>query len=440
MSRGPYDGITVIELGDGLSSRYAGMLLSDRGADVIRIEQPRPPASRVAEPVLAAETKRAQWLDRGKRSLLLALGSSQLRDAGGADSDGTAVVALLHAILDRADVLLSDWPLPRLRELGLDADALGLRHPRLQLVRDAGFGDDGPLAGAAVTDLVVQARSGLLAGEGKLRADGVTPERLFSTDMAGFSTGVMLSLAVASALLRREMQTDAATADEVVVSQFAVAIALQSARTTDNPAADRLRMLAQAKLAAARAEGADFAALRAARADAAVPPGNIFYRPYRTRDGAVFVGALSKPLRDKVRRVLGTTYLYRDDPRFDPANVEFMAECIAQEQRTEAQFRTRDSADWVADFDAAGVPCGEVVFPEDLATSAQVLDNGYMVRLTHTRDGEQSQVTSPAQFARWPAPQAAPAPLPGADTEAVLARAGVAAEMIALLRQRGVVG
>ena len=419
MTGGPHAGITVVELGEGVAVAYAGMLLADRGAQVIRIEDARTEdlgSEHVAHDAAehAAAMKRAQWLGRGKRSLLLALDSAR-HDAATVER----ALSVLHGLLARADVLLTDLPQARLRSLGLDADALCTRHPQLQLVRDSGFGDAGPLAGMPVTDLVMQARSGLLAGEGKSRADGVTPERLHSTDMAGHATGMLLSLATAAALLQRELRRDGIAFEEVVVPQFGVALALQAARTADNPAADRLRLLAQSRLAAARAAGAGFAELRASRADAALPPGNIFYRPFRTRDGAVFLGALSRPLRDKVRRVLGTGYLYRDDPRFDPADAAFMAECVEQERRTEAQFRTRTSAEWVAAFDAAGVPCGEVVFPEDLPASAQVRENDYMVPVLHPRDGLQWQVATPARFSRWPVFQPAAAPLPGHGADAL---------------------
>lgn len=389
MSRAPYQGVTFLELADGVACAYAGMLLADRGARVILLEPPAGHPLRHRPSPGAGSAKRFAWLARGKESL-------------GWDDDSAQAMTVLERLLGRVDVLLTDRAESWFAARGLPLDELLHRFPQLRIARNSAFGARGPLADLPPRDLLLQARSGLLAGEAKLAGDGVTPLPLCSTAMTAYPTGILLALGVGTMQLSGERQ--------VSVSEYAVALAVSAVRTTDNAAADRLRNLAKQKLAAARARGADHALLRAARADLAVPPGNVFYRAFRTRDGAVFVGALSRPLRDKVRRVLGIDYGYPDDPTFDPADPARRAECVAMEAAVEAQFRAETSATWVARFDAAGVPVGEVIFPEDASALPQVLANGDVVAVDG--DASELQVAHPARFGGWAMPPPRPAPAP----------------------------
>ena len=406
---GPYQGVRVLELGGDMATSFAGMLLADRGADVIKYEPPAGDELRSQGAHSPGESKIFQWLGRGKRSVAL----DTLTVGGRA-----ALIAIAHSV----DVLITSWPAGALGDLELDAATLCAARPALVFVWNQQFGSVGAWSDRASNELVLQAYSGLMAAEGKVRDDGATPEQLTSTQVVALPTGILMSMAVATGLWQR---IATGRGQRIDVSELQTALCVQVSRVVDNPAADKLRAAAQARIAALRGQHAPHAALQAARTEAVGAPGNIFYRAFRTSDGAIFVGALSRPLRDKVRRVFDTDFLYRDDPRFDLQNPEYVAQCVAAEQRIEALLRTRPSALWLAALEAGGVPCGDVQFAEDLADSEHARANDYFVALVHGTDGRQLQAATPARFSGWPAPTYAPAPAHGEHTAVVLAEIDV---------------
>ena len=171
-----------------------------------------------------------------------------------------------------------------------------------------------------------------------------------------------------------------------------------------------------------KAAGMNFAEQMAARrAAAAAMSGSVFYRAFNTADGAVFLGALSRPLRDRARRAMRTDFLHRDAPDWDPQNAATMARMARASAAIVEGFRDLTTAEWLERCEAENVPAGEVVFPEDLSTDEQALANDYIVAVKGGTDESQRQVAATARFSRHPSPDFRQAPALGADTEIVLA-------------------
>jgi crotonobetainyl-CoA:carnitine CoA-transferase CaiB-like acyl-CoA transferase len=258
--------------------------------------------------------------------------------------------------------------------------------------------------------LCLQAFSGLMAAEQKQLEDGA-PAAIVSTDMVERAAGIFAALGVSAALLHRRRT---GSGQAVKLSKLAVAGYLQGARTGDVPAADaRVRNPARDRLLAIRAEGGSYAEQLTARAAIVAVPSQVFYRAYRTLDGAVFIGALSAPLRGRARRAMETDFLHRDDPNWDPEDPQFLAYCLAQQTEIEARFRSRTTEEWIARCEAEKVPVGEVVFPEDLADSEQAHANNLMVWVDHPTAGRQLQAAPCIRFRRHPKPEPAGAPTLG---------------------------
>src|SRR5207248_5970464 len=117
---------------------------------------------------------------------------------------------------------------------------------------------------------------------------------------------------------------------------------------------------------------------------------------------AVVLGALTKMNRDGMRKVLGGEDERSDDPDYnslDPKN-----QAIAEEwkARYRALFLTRTVDEWVATFDAAGVPVSPVKLPEELADDAQVQADGMMTALEHTVTGPQRVVSPLVTMSKTP--------------------------------------
>jgi len=146
--RGPLAGVKVVETTVYMAGPYAGMMLADLGADVIKVETAKgDPFRRYGRPTTPFSAVFAN-LNRSKQSIVL-----DLKDPAGRD-------ALLELIAE-ADVFLANWRAGVAESLGLTDDVLAATNPRLVRCSITGFGPDGPLAAEPAFDTVLQARSGL---------------------------------------------------------------------------------------------------------------------------------------------------------------------------------------------------------------------------------------------------------------------------------------
>jgi crotonobetainyl-CoA:carnitine CoA-transferase CaiB-like acyl-CoA transferase len=402
----PYAGIRVLELGTGTACAYAGQLLADRGADVIKAEPPDGDPLRSRRPHAPQESKDFQWLCRSKRSLIV-------------NDDDPAGRQILARLIARVDVVLTTWPEARLAAAGIDWESASLANPRLVYCHDGKFGARGEWADRPANDLVLQAFSGLIATEGKRTEDGA-PAPLVSTEITQFPAGVLMAMGVAAALLHRERT---GRGQRVDVNGLGVAMAIQGSRSGLNAPDVKTRTAEIDRLKALRANGA--------RWDELLPPepppnpvadaGRVMYRSFITRDGAVFLGALSRNLRNKARKALGTDFLHRDGPGFDPKDPAIIERSTRFVPEMVNLFASRTTAEWCKTLESHGVPCGEISFAEDLGDSEQARVNRYVATLTHPQDGEQHQVAPPARFGCYPEPVLRPAPALGQHTSEVLA-------------------
>jgi crotonobetainyl-CoA:carnitine CoA-transferase CaiB-like acyl-CoA transferase len=146
--RGPLAGVKVVETAIYMAGPYAGMMLADLGADVIKVETEKgDPFRRFGRPATSFSAVFANC-NRSKRSVVL-----DLKSAAGHD-------ALLE-LLATSDVFLANWRAGVAESLGLSDDVLRATNPRLVRCFVTGFGPDGPLSAEPAFDTVLQGRSGL---------------------------------------------------------------------------------------------------------------------------------------------------------------------------------------------------------------------------------------------------------------------------------------
>ncbi len=203
----PLAGIRVIEFAGLGPTPYAGMLLADLGADVLRIDRPGGPAFSPGEKMP---------VDRGRRSLCL-----DLKKADAVD--------LTLRIIEKADVLIEGFRPGVMERLGLGPDAALARNPRLIYGRMTGWGQDGPLARTAGHDLNFLALTGVLEAIGPAEGPPVPPLNLIA-DMGG--GGTFLVIGILAGLLERQKSghgqvLDAAMIDGTV-SQLAIILGFRS--------------------------------------------------------------------------------------------------------------------------------------------------------------------------------------------------------------------
>jgi crotonobetainyl-CoA:carnitine CoA-transferase CaiB-like acyl-CoA transferase len=183
----PLSGITVIALEQAVAVPFATRQLADLGARVIKIERPGPgDFARGYDTTVLGQASYFVWLNRGKESVAL-----DVKSPAGSEA--------LAALLAGADVFLQNLGPGAAGRLGLAADDLLARHPRLICGTVSGYGADGPYAGKKAYDLLVQCETGVLAVTG-------TPDEPCKTgiSVADIAAGMYAYSAVLTALYERE--------------------------------------------------------------------------------------------------------------------------------------------------------------------------------------------------------------------------------------------
>ncbi len=184
----PLEGIKVVELARILAGPWAGQLLADLGARVIKVESPAGDDTRQWGPPFLGETAAYfHATNRGKSSHIIDFSSDEGR-------------AELLALLEDADVLIENFKTGGLAKYGLDYESLKVRFPKLIYCSITGFGHDGPRAHQAGYDFVIQGLSGVMDLTGE--PDG-SPEKM-GVAFADIFTGLYSVIAIEAALLARE--------------------------------------------------------------------------------------------------------------------------------------------------------------------------------------------------------------------------------------------
>lgn len=423
---GPLHGVRILEFTQIIAGPFGCMLLADQGADVIKVEPPGGEPWRVYAQFMPLESKTYQSLNRSKRSLAIDLSKPEARE-------------VIYKIVKDMDVVVCNYRPDVSGRLKIDYETLKAIKPDLIYVDSTAFGRRGPWAMRPGYDIVAQGVSGFTAAGGRFDENG-NPVLPGGTATADFATGYAIAWGACAALFHRAQTGEGQL---VETSLLVNALNFLGGSFMSLPPADvlmRTAFLEEAQAARARGEGyAEIVKARQAKLSAA-QLGNIYYRNYLTKDGAIAVGNLSASLRQKMRNVLGIEYDRRDhDPNYDPRDPETIDAGNALTAHVEKLIASQPTAHWIAAFEAAGVPVGELNFTEELDQHPQIIENEYVVALDHDLSGHQTMVSPPHKMsASPPAPSSASPPL-GRDTDAILAALGYDEAAISAMREAAVI-
>ena len=338
---GPLDGVKVVEFTEIIAGPFAGMLLSDMGADVIKVEPPWGDPWRGTQPISPTESRVFIAYNRGKRSITLDLTTDAASD-------------VLARLIPQMDVAIVNYRPDVAAKLGVDYDSLSALNPRLIYCENTAFGRQGPDSYRPGYDLILQAMSGIMTAESKTN-NGV-PVHVVSSPVVDTSAGICLAWCVCAALFHRERT---GRGQKVETTLLGMAIALLGMRFVEVEKLDRDKFEETLEsLAAMRGAGIPYGELlKIYESDHPVTPGNIYYRSYQTADGVISLGCLSDPLRQRLLDTLGLTDI-RFDPDYDPRGAA--AEAFGEEliRQAEAVFLQRTAAEWLALLDERGIPAG----------------------------------------------------------------------------------
>jgi crotonobetainyl-CoA:carnitine CoA-transferase CaiB-like acyl-CoA transferase len=389
-------GLRILDLTRFVAGSQATALLAAMGADVIKVEiPPGDPYRTQGTERTGGESAVFLSLNTGKRSLAI-------------DFRNPAGRAALERVLASCDVLMENSRPGSLVSHGLDWESVHDRHPALIYGSISGYGDAGPNAGKGGFDLILQAESGIMSVTGSAATGPVK----VGAPLLDVGAGLSCALGVLAACVERQR-----TGTGRLVSSSLLEFALTGLGT-----------VAAGVLVSGVAPG-----LLGTHSPTFAP-----YGGFRTADGwLVLAGAGSEDLWRRACVTLGLERLVTDDRFAD--NARRVANRDELTREIEVVLSTRTTADWLAEFEHAGVPAAQVSDLPQALSSAQVGALGTVQELPHPQTGSYRLIGPPVRVDREPLGYRSAAPALGADTTAVLAEAGLSEPEIAGLLAAGAV-
>ena len=395
----PLAGIRVLDLSRVLAGPWCTQLLADLGAEVIKIERPGagddtrhwgPPwhgegDSRVAAYFLSA--------NRGKKSAAIDF----------AQPEGAALVRKLAG---QSDIVVENFKVGGLKKFGLDAESLRAANPRLIVASITGFGQDGPYAERAGYDYIIQAMGGLMSITGQ--PDGTPgggPMRV-GVAVVDLFTGLYTTVAILSALFRRERIGEGAHIDMALFDTQLAMLANQASN--------------------ALVSGRD------PPRQGNTHPNIVPYQPFEASDKPLVIAVGNDRQFAKLAELCGHPEWVGDE-RFanNGSRVANRAEMV---RLVSESIRTKSADEWFAQLEAAGIPAGPI------NTISQALsDVQAQHRQTVRALAGMPIVGSPVRIDGDRADSELPPPALGEHTAEVLAALNVDSAKVDRLKAEGVV-
>ena len=384
----PLAGLRILELARILAGPWVGQLLADLGADVVKVESPSGDDTRQWGPPFVAGVEGGNLsaayfhaCNRGKRSIALDFGRAE-------------ELAIVKRLAAHADVVVENFKVGGLRKHGLDAESLRAAHPRLVYASITGFGQTGPYAGRAGYDFMIQGMAGAMSITGE--ADGLPQKAGYAT--ADIFTGMYTTVAILSALRRRDATGEGATIDCALFEAQAAVLGNQ----------------AMNYFIGGKAPG------RMGNAHPNIVP----YAVYPAADGHIILATGNdRQFRDAMAAI-GAPEIAAD-PAY-ATNKDRIARRSEIEAKIAAVTATLSRDAMLAAFEAAKVPAGPINTIADVFADPQAQARGIRVELPapHAQGGAIPSVRGPILMDGAPLVAERPSPRLDGDRESVLGDAG----------------
>jgi len=390
------EGVRVVDLSRVLAGPFCGMLLSDLGADVIKVEDTGAgDESRTWPPHKDGESAAFLVINRNKRDMTL-------------DLKAPEGVETLRRLVAKADVLIENFRTGTMESFGLGYDALAALNPRLVYCSVSAFGRTGPRKDGAGYEALMQAFSGIMSITGE--PDGA-PVRA-GVSFLDLTTGIFCAFGIVNALLHRT---------RTGLGQRVDGSLLETAVTLLNYHAEGYLLTG----AVPRALGSSHPSLSP-------------YRTFRCRDGQwIFIAGANDRFWQRLAPALGLAHLGHD-PRF-AVNIQRVKHRRELEAALEDAIGKQDREPLLEILEEAGVPATPVNTVDQVMNDPQTAARAMIERVVHPRLGEIPVVGTPVKFSRMRAGVRRPAPLLGQHTDEILAEHGYTRDEITALRAKKVV-
>lgn len=400
--------IRVLDLSRVLAGPWAGQLLADLGAEVIKVEQPGkgddtrgwgPPYLKDQEGQDTSEAAYFLSTNRGKESITI-----DIRSESGQH--------LVRQLVGHADILLENFKVGGLVKYGLDYESLKTVNPGLIYCSITGFGQTGPYSKRPGYDFMIQGMGGLMSVTGERdEQPGGGPQKV-GVALADVLTGMYATTAVLAALAYRDRSGEGQHIDLALLDVQAACLANQ----------------AMNYLTSGKAPG------RLGNAHPNIVP----YQTFATADGYIIVAVGNDAQFVRFCELIGQAELAKDSRFIRNADrvshrdelVPLLAEMLSG----------RSSEDWLAALERAGIPCGPINTLDKVFENPQIQHREMRVELPHPLAGQVPLVGSPLKFSATPVQYQRPPPTLGEHTHQVLTRIlGLSEQEIHVLHDQGTI-
>ncbi|MDP2452077.1 MAG: CaiB/BaiF CoA-transferase family protein [Polaromonas sp.] len=386
----PLTGVRVLDLSRVLAGPWAGQLLADLGADVVKVEKPQggddtrawgPPYLKDASGRDTTEAAYFLCANRNKRSVAI-------------DIATPAGQAQVRALAQQADVVLENFKVGGLKRYGLDYASLSAANPRLVYCSITGFGQTGPYAARAGYDFLIQGMGGLMSVTGRPDGEpGAGPQKV-GVALTDILTGLYATIAVQAALAEREKSGLGQHIDLALLDVQIACLANQASNYLAGQITPR----------------------RMGNAHPNIVP----YQDFPTADGDIILAVGNDEQFAKFCKVADHPE-WSADERFS-TNAQRVANRAVLVPLLRQATVMRTSAEWITALEAAGVPCGPINRIDEVFADPQVQSRGLHITMPHALAGSVPLVANPIRLSGSPVTYQRPPPMLGQHTAEVLAQ------------------
>jgi crotonobetainyl-CoA:carnitine CoA-transferase CaiB-like acyl-CoA transferase len=395
---GPLKGVRVLDASRVLTGPFCSMILGDLGAEIIKIEIPGQgdDTRQWGPPFIAGESAYFLSINRNKKSLTLNLATEEGRQ-------------VFYELAAKCDVLIENFRPGVTKKLKIDYETVAAHNPKLVYCSITSYGPEGPYRDGPAYDIVIQGMGGLMG----ITGEPSRPPVRIGVALSDIGAGMYAAIAILAAITARNRTgkgqfIDISLLDSTI--SWMTYMAAQYFATGRNPE-------------------------RMGSAHPTIVP----YQCFKTKDGEFVTIAIGNDkLFGGFCEALGIREL-AVDPKFstNPARVANRNELTTLLERL---FRDKTRKEWLQILTQSKMPGGPVYSISEVFSDPQVLFREMLVKITHPKAGEISQIGIPMKFSETKPRIETPPPLLGEHTDEILSKLlGYDRQRISALHERAII-
>ncbi len=400
--------LRILDLSRVLAGPWAGQLLADLGADVIKVERPKtgddtrawgPPYLKDQEGTDTSESAYYLCANRNKKSVTVDMTSKEGQ-------------AIIRDLARHADVVLENFKVGGLKQYGLDHESLRAENPGLIYCSISGFGQTGPYAARPGYDFLIQGLGGLMSITGRREGEeGAGPQKV-GVALTDVLTGLYASVAILSAITHRERTGQGQHIDLALLDVQTACLANQASNFLTSGTAP----------------------VRMGNSHPNIVP----YEDFPTADGNMILAVGNDSQFSNLCKLVGHPEWAADERFSTNAQRVKYRKVLIPLIRQITVFKSTGT--WVMLLEGAGVPCGPINTIKEVFDDPQIKARGVRIDLPHPLAGTVPLVANPIRLSETPVTYRSAPPLLGEHTREVLqAVLGFSAEYLDELALNGVI-